>query len=199
VPDTGNGNDQSPRSILNPFDPARLRLAQTVIKVREHVTTIPIRKPAREWWVRTHPSEAYRILTYVLELKESNDRDILLVDPDLVDAVVDEQCLSSRLLVTSITRQGTVFLWPLRIPDEANKLDSWNRSALDLAEVAAGEWIRVHADPESASYHYRTAQAAIPPPEWPSTTFAEILRTAFKDHYVDKIDHPTLRKLRGEL
>lgn len=196
MPDV-NGSDQSPR-VLNPFDPARLRLSQTVIKVREHVTTIPIRKPAREWWIRTHPNDEYHLLTYVLELKEGSDRDLYLVDPDLVDAVIDEPCVSPRLLVTSLTRQGTLFLWPLRLPDEANKLDSWNRSALDLAEVAVGQWIRVHADPEAASYKYRTAQADLPPPEWPSQPFAEILRVAFKNHYIDKLDHPTLRKLRGE-
>lgn len=192
----GNDGDQS-RCILNPFDPERLRIHQSTIKVREHVTRIAVRKPAPEWWFQTHHDDEFRLVTTILELREG-DREILLVDPDLVDMIEDEPCLSQRMLLTCITRQCTVFIWPLKLPDIDNRLDSWNRSALEVAEAAVGSWTRVHADVEAGSYKYKTQQADIPPPQWPELSFEAILRTAFRDHYISSLDHPILRKLRGE-
>ena len=34
---------------------------------------------------------------------------------------------------------------------------------------------------------------------WPDTPFRDLLRTAFKGRYIDSLDHPVLRKLRGEV
>jgi hypothetical protein len=34
---------------------------------------------------------------------------------------------------------------------------------------------------------------------FPEEPFEEILRVAFKGHVVDSLDHPALKKLRGEL
>jgi hypothetical protein len=34
-------------------------------------------------------------------------------------------------------------------------------------------------------------------PEFPELTLNELLRIAFKDRIVDKLDHPVIRKLRG--
>jgi hypothetical protein len=36
-------------------------------------------------------------------------------------------------------------------------------------------------------------------PEFPAMTMNEILRIAFQGRYIDSIDHPVLRKLRGEV
>jgi hypothetical protein len=56
----------------DPFDPARLRLSQdfsAAIGVKKLLTTVPVRKPSKEWFVRCHPDPAYRIETFVIELK----------------------------------------------------------------------------------------------------------------------------------
>ena len=34
-------------------------------------------------------------------------------------------------------------------------------------------------------------------PVWPDISFEEILKIAFRDRYVDDVDHPLLQKLRG--
>jgi hypothetical protein len=36
-------------------------------------------------------------------------------------------------------------------------------------------------------------------PEWPELSFQELVNLAFKDKVVDRLDHPVLRRLRGEL
>src|SRR5690242_11229180 len=66
----------------DPFDPASLRLSQslsTVIGVKKALLSVPVRKPDRSWFVRVHPSEHYRLQTAVIELKE--DRETYLVAP----------------------------------------------------------------------------------------------------------------------
>jgi len=37
------------------------------------------------------------------------------------------------------------------------------------------------------------------PPEWPTTPFKDLLRTAFRDTFIDSLDHVVLKKLRGEM
>jgi hypothetical protein len=34
-------------------------------------------------------------------------------------------------------------------------------------------------------------------PEWPRLTFQELLRIAFRDRLVDRLDHPVILRLRG--
>lgn len=192
-PNNGCG-DQSVN--LNPFDPKRLRLAQQTVQVREHLTTIPVRRPAREWFIRCHVSDDYRVLTVVLELKE--DREIYLVDPDIVDMISHEPCVGARYLITSITRQGSLFLWPVRVPDASGRIDSWNRSALDAIALASDSWVRVYADINAGAYKPIVAEVELAQPAWPQIPFEEILRVAFKDRYIADVNHPILRKLRGE-
>ena len=71
-------------TVPDPFDPARLRLTQDFaadLGVKKTLLTVPVRKPTKEWWVRTHPDSDYRVQTLVLELKE--DQEIYLIDRDL--------------------------------------------------------------------------------------------------------------------
>jgi len=150
--DNGNGGNVPPPKTTSaageptpdPFDPERLRLTQNFAVstgVQKLLTTVPVRKPAKEWWIQTHPAENYRIQTAVLELKE--DREIYLVDPTLWPALAMERTFSPRLLVTTINRQGILFLWPIRLPGSDGKIDNWSRSALEAAQAASGTWVRV--------------------------------------------------------
>jgi hypothetical protein len=98
---------------LDPFDPARLRLSQdfaSAVGVRKVLSMVPVKKPEKTWWIRTHSSPDYRLQTGLLELKE--ERETYLVDPALWPALAAEPAFGPRLLVTSLSRQGVVFLWP---------------------------------------------------------------------------------------
>jgi hypothetical protein len=183
----------------DPFDPASLRLPQDFAAasgVKKLLTTVPVRKPAKESFVQTHPDEGYRLTAAVLELKE--EREIYLVPPALLEQLAGEPTVSPRLLVTTITRQGVLSLWPLRLPGPDGRLDDWGRSALEAAEAAKKRWVRVAANMSAGCYDVFAASEALSPPEWPQTPFNELLRTAFKDKFIDSLDHPVLRKLRGE-
>jgi hypothetical protein len=184
----------------DPFDPARLRLSQdfaATLGVKKALLTVPVRKPAKEWWIRTHPDESYRIETAVLELKE--ERETYLVERSLWSGLFTESTFSPRALFTAVNRQGVVFLWPIRLPESDGRHDEWSRSALEAAMTGAKKWVRVTANMSLGAYEVWTAEGSMPEPEWPEQSFGELLRVAFRDRYVESLDHPVVRRLRGEL
>jgi hypothetical protein len=183
----------------DPFDPARLRLPQdfaAAVGVRKLLTTVPVRKPSKEWYVRTHPNPAYWFPAGILELKE--DRELYLIPNALWPEVSDEPTCSPRLLVASINRQGVLFVWPIRTPGEDGKQDDWSRSANEAAIAARTEWVRITANMGLGAYDIKAATYRTEP-TWPTLPMNEILRVAFRDRMIDSFDHPVLRELRGEV
>jgi hypothetical protein len=184
----------------DPFDPASLRLSQDFtanLGVKKALLTVPVRKPDKAWWVRVHPSEDYRLTTPVIELKE--ERESYLVTSPLWAELAAEATFSPRVLFTAVNRQGVPFLWPIRLPGADGKHDDWNRSALEAAQMAQKTWGRVTANIALGAYEVFEATAQLPEPNWPEVPFKELLRVAFKDKRIDSLDHPVLRKLRGEV
>ena len=194
-PATGNLGQTSDG---NPFDPSRLRLSQNFaesVGVKKALLTVPVRKPGRQDFVRVHPAESYRLETAVLELKD--ERETYLADPDIWYELAGE--IVPKVLFTTINRQGVLTLWPIRLPGEDGRHDEWNRSALEAAEMAQKRWIRVAANMGLGAYEVYEAVGNLPEPEWPDVDFQEILRIAFKDRFITSLDHPVVRRLRGEM
>jgi hypothetical protein len=99
------------------FDLSKLRLSQNFAEstgVKKLVTTIPVRKPNKQDFIRVHPDADYRLETAVLELKE--ERENYLVAPDLWFELVGE--LIPKVLFTVINRQKVLSVWPVRLPGE---------------------------------------------------------------------------------
>jgi hypothetical protein len=195
--DTNKTTDSGGENGVNRFDPARLRFATDYVAsvgVKKLLRTVPVRKPQRQEWVRVHSDEDYRILVALLELKA--EREVYLVMPAVAAELGDE--VSARMVFTAISRQGVVFLWPVRVPGPDGRIDNWSRSALDAADLAMGRWLRVVANMDLGAYEPYESSASIPDPTWPDLSLAELLKLAFADKYIDTIDHPVLARLRGE-
>ena len=191
-------NETTSNNTLDPFAPENLRLSQDfnlTISVKKKLMTVPARKPNRQDFVRVHPDNAFHLETVVLELKE--ERETYLVDkalwPELPGDVIPKS------LFTAINRQGVVFIWPIRLPQEDGRQDEWNRSALEAALIAKEKWIRLAANMSLGAYEVFEATGTLPEPKWPEISFRELLEIAFKANYIDSLDHPVLKRLRGEL
>ena len=104
-----------------------------------------------------------------------------------------------KVLFTAMNRQGVVFLWPVRLPGEDGRSYAWHRSALDAANLAMSGWVRIVANMNLGAYEVFEATGELPEPEWPEKDFQSLVDIAFKDHYIRELDHPALRRLRGEL
>jgi hypothetical protein len=180
----------------DPFNPAFLRLSQDPLAaagVKKALIHVPVRRPSPQEYIRVHPGEDYRLDTAIIELRE--DREIYLVSPDLRGELFSE--IKPVRLYTTISRQNVVAIWPCKLPGVDGRSNSWYDTALRAAELAMTRWTRIVADISLGGYQPYIAAGDLPDPEWPGQTFAELLHIAFGAFYVDRPDHPVIRRLRG--
>jgi hypothetical protein len=186
----------------DPFDPAALRLSRDFaasMGVKKALLSVPVRKPDKAWFIRVHPDEHYRLQTAVIELKEERGGETYLVARSLWPELAAEATFSPRALFTTITRQGVLFFWPIRLPGPDGRIDEWSRTALEAADLAAKGWVRVAANMGLGAYDVFQATGQLGEPEWPQAPFSDLLRIAFKDRFINDLNHPVLRRLRGEV
>jgi hypothetical protein len=181
----------------NPFDPASLRLNQSFSDgagVKKLLTTVPVRKPHRQEWVRVHDGENHHLSpAAIIELKE--DGETYVVRPEIAQALGGEFSIVSIHL--AINRQGVVFLWPVKLPSSDGRVLEWHRSAAEAAETAKARWIRVVANKSLGAYEIYDTQSVIPDPTWPELSFTEILKIAFRERTINSPDRPVIKQLRG--
>lgn len=163
--------------------------------VKKALVTVPIRKPNNQSYVRVHPEAGWRFQAAILQLKD--DGECYLVVPDLYRELVNE--VRPKMLYTGVTRDGTVFLWPVNMPGEDGRLDAWSESAHVAAEMAQNDWVRLVANRSVGAYDVMQAANLAEQPMWPDKTFEQIVQIAFKGRVIDTVEHPILKRLRGEL
>src|SRR5258708_7714054 len=103
-------NTETATNNLDPFTPENLRLSQSFTDttvVKKVLMTVPVRKPGAQDFVRAHPGADFRDDFPMIELKD--EREEYIVTADLVPELIGEIVI--KKLVTSINRQGTLFLW----------------------------------------------------------------------------------------
>jgi hypothetical protein len=181
----------------DPYDLSKLRLDQNFVEmasVKKLLTTVPVRKPLAQDFVRVHPDAAFRMPCAIIELKD--DREHYLVTADIVAAVATEVVM--KTVYTTINRQGVVFLWPVPLPTPDGRVNEWHRSAQEAAERAIGRWIRMKANMPLGAYEIFEAPDSTPDPVWPEHSFKGLLEIGFRDRLIRSLDHPVLKRLRGE-
>jgi hypothetical protein len=160
----------------------------------EILSHIPIRKPNRHEFFRTHPdAEAMWLGTGVFVDRE--EKEVFFVTPRAREALLGE--IKPVLLVTTITRQSVLIVWPLTLPTDDIRRNPWFDSAREAAELAKGSWIRMPADMSLGCYRIYQAEGQLSEPVWPDKTMNEIMEIAFRDRIVDSENHPVVRRLRG--
>jgi hypothetical protein len=184
------------------FDPAFLGLSQdfaTEANVAKKWDIIKVEKPSKARVFRVHPDPKFRLKTTLLSLKEDNETYLIL--PALRQALAGEGTCGIFTLLACITKQGTPFLWPIRMADADGKWNIWHQSGWQIAEKAMARWARMQANRDAG--HYVAEYDQRPPadqqePAWPELTFAEWLRLAFQGFTIDSLGHPVLKRLRLE-
>jgi hypothetical protein len=186
----------------DPFDPAALRIESdfnTTVGLKKAVFTVRVRKPDKSWWSRAHPDPSFELPTAVIELRgERGGGETYLVAPALRAHLATEPTLRPKLLVTAVNTQGELFLWEVNLPRD-DREDNWSKTALAALDLARRKWVRVAANMSAGGYDCWEAAGNLPEPSWPDLSFREVLELAFKDKYIKALDHPILRRLRGEV
>jgi hypothetical protein len=172
-----------------------LRLSQDfegLAEVTKVVTSVAIGKPHHHTFFRVHPKWAE--LYWILELKNAMRSDFYIVDTSSVPELTTE--VSPRRLVPIITRDGSLYIWPLRISTAEKNLDAAGASSYAAARLAQQSWIRLRWN--GHEFDATVAKAAIPEPTWPDITFDEMIEIAFAGKVIDSPEHPVVKTLNGE-
>ena len=192
--------DEVTRAAPDPFNVAALRLGQSFEEatgVRKLLTTVPVRKPHKQEWVRVHPDEDYRGTFAVIDLKEAGE--FYLLTPEIARDLSNE--IIKVTIYTVINRQHVVFLWPARLPTPDGRINTWHTSAHEAAELAMKRSVRVKANMALGAYETDVTDNPIPEndPVWPDLPFVELLRIGFlkNGRWVNSHEHPVIKQLRG--
>jgi hypothetical protein len=180
----------------DPFDLASLRLSPSFLAtagVKKLITTVPVRRPNPQDFVRVQPSPEYRADFALVDLKD--EREDYLVRPEVLSELTGEVVF--KTVFTAINRQGVVFLWPVRLPAPDERKNDWPRSAREAAELAMSKWVRMKANLSLGAYETSVAETTIADPVWPQLSFQELVKIAYRDRMITSVDHPVVRRLRG--
>ena len=188
----------TPSAMPDPFaNLSSLRLSQDFqneIAVKKAMTTVPVSKPPRQDFNMVHPSPAFQLSTNVIELKD--DRETYLVAPQLWGELAAE--LIPAMLYLCVSRQGVIRVWPVKLPSSDGKENMWHRSSHEAAQLAMKHWTRITANMPLGAYEAHIATGIPAEAQWPVETFGEILKVALRDRFITTLDHPVVKRLRGE-
>ncbi len=153
---------------------------------------VPVGRPGKTTFVRVHPDEEYSLDVFILELDGEDD---YLLAP--VAAEIIPELAKPVRLFTYVTRPGNVGLWPVKLPTEEGRTNSWSQSAMECALLARENWVRLSSSRELGSYMPYVATGITTDPKWPEKTFDELIEIAFRDRYIDSAEHPVIIELLG--
>jgi hypothetical protein len=167
---------------------------EAVVVTQKLITQVPVRKPNREQWVRTSPDmETWRPWP-LLELKE--DSEMYLVANSIHHELAGEAAFIAARLVPAVTDGGVFFYWPIRLPDSSGRLNSWHESAVQAAEIAREQWVRLSANRSLGGYEVNVAKFEREP-KWPDMPQEELLKIAFRGRMISTLEHPIIQRLKG--
>ncbi len=187
-----------PSQPVDPFDPEALRISgDAEISTEKVLTAVPVRKPKRDEFFRVRPGEEFTVDALVVERDDDLDREVYVVVPSCAEAVLE---VARRVrLFTCISKRGTVFLWPAKLPGESAAGRRYAETGLKIAQHAETLWVRMYGDRSLGGYAMVKAKGNLEEPKWPDKTFRELLRIAFEGRIIDRLDHPLIRELNGDL
>ena len=65
--------------------------------------------------------------------------------------------------------------------------------------MAMNDWLRIKANMNLGAYDIYKAVGIMSKPDWPQLGYWELIKIAFRDHLIDRIDHPVIKRLRGQV
>ena len=148
----------------------------------------------RPEFVRVHPDSDWHLSAYILEL--TGERETYLVMPGLAAALPGEtRHVNLRL---AVSRQGSVFLWPVPEPTLDGRETGWAASARAAVAAAERKWVRIIPNMHQGAYDLYTAPGDLGVPIWPDEDLRCVLTVAFGEKFIIRdLGHPVVKRLRG--
>ena len=189
---------------INVFDFSAIRLAPDFEReagVRKQLTTVRVRKPRPQEWIRVHPDPECRAEVATLVYKENDDaeQETYLVHPSVAAELGDAE-ITYQTIYLAVNRQGVPFLWACRHPRENSRTgDLAATSRLEAAEAAMTRSVRVQWRSPAFEISFRDDNFVEAEPKWPDKPFSELVQIAFDKPglFIGSMDHPVVKILQG--
>lgn len=164
--------------------------------VKKKIAVVQVAKPKRNSWWIANPE--HMLEAAILYDETATGKDAYLVAPELVAELGDDVVPTS--LHGVITRQGVYMIVPVRLPGTDGRLDAWNESMREAITTSYEQPVRTASSRDAGSYVLHLAPpTVVDMPAWPTETWEELLVIAFRGRMINDLDHPVLRRLRGEV
>lgn len=173
-----------------------LRLTQNfgeTLGVKKVLTTVPVGKPSKDRFFRTHPSPSWVFPTWILENKVAGETYLASTE---VASVLGSLARPVELYA-AIDRQNNPFLIPIPLPGPNGVRNPWHESLAQAVERAKVVWLRISANKDLGGYDIYEATAKLPDPAWPDITMDELLEIAFRGRIITSPDHPFVQEKLG--
>ena len=163
--------------------------------VKKLLTNVPVRKPRKPQFFRTHPSADMAFGGMLLQQKEKDES--YLVVQEVAEQI--GELVQAVDLFAAIDRQNNVFLIPVPRPGESGMRNPWHESLFQAVEHAKQRWIRMSANMQMGGYDIFEAQALLSEPEWPEHDIHKLVEVAFRNKIIQSCDHPVVQGLKGQI
>jgi len=173
-----------------------LRLSQNFgqhLGVKKVLTMVPVVKPSRDRFFRTHESSDWVYPAWVLETKSTNESFIV---SEGVASVLGGLVRAVELY-TAIDRQNNVFFIPVPLPGPNGVRNPWHESRFQAVMRAKFVWLRITANNGLGGYDIFEATAKLPDPIWPDLQMEDLLAIAFRGRIITDPDHPVVLEMLG--
>ena len=163
--------------------------------VKKLLTKVPVGKPKRPQFFRSHPSDEMTFPAMILESKETRESFVVVLEV----AQEISELVRAVMLQVAIDRQNNVFLIPVPLPGEDGTRNPWHQSLAQAVEHAKRKWIRIAANMHVGAYDVYEAEGELPEPEWPEHDIDELVKVAFRGNVIRDLDHAVIQQLLGKI
>jgi len=173
-----------------------LRLSQNFgqnLGVKKVLTVVPVAKPSKDRFFRTHESAQWVYPAWVLENKATSES--YIVSEEI--ASILGGLVRPVELYTAIDRQNNVFFIPVPLPGPNGIRNPWHESLLQAVMRAKRVWLRITANKDLGGYEVFEATAKLPDPIWPDLPMEDLLAIAFRGRIITDPEHPVVQEKLG--
>jgi hypothetical protein len=154
-------------------------------------TEIPIRRPEKNWFLRSHPDPEFTLPIDILELKDCPDEGTYFLGPDVEFPEELYEQVIPAMITRCITSDRVEFFYLAKQSSKSPK-DS-TRQCLREAKY---NWIKQAWNNTSKSYNYVKATQLRREPVWSNATLDELLEKALATKmYISRPDHEVINRL----
>jgi hypothetical protein len=180
------------------FDPARWktpvdsRLDPKAPIKPASFSKLEVRKPPADHYVHVHPDPDFNGVFPLYADSLVKRYEPYLIAPELMDTLPPQVKVNVKWvrLAVAVTDTGLLFLWHV-----AQTGSEFHESGDSCILTTMTVWKKVI--PEGSGYRMEPPEVSLADPVFPGWRFEEYLTRAFKDRYIDNLNHEIIKRLRG--